>query len=65
MATMFLLALWFRVIPTLRQYALYSSTSMTIVAMFGGLAAWTINHPNPVDGLIERITIFGFIQWLL
>ena len=65
MATMFLLALWFRVIPTLRRYALYSSISLTIVAMYGGLAAWTITHPGPVNGLIERITIFGFIQWLL
>jgi len=65
MATMFLLALWFRVIPTLRRYALYSSISLTIVAMYGGLAAWTITHPNPLNGLIERITIFGFIQWLL
>ena len=64
MATMLLMAFWFRATPTLRGYGLYSSVSMTIVAMYGGLAAWTITHPNPLNGLIERITIFGFLQWL-
>ena len=65
MLAMLLLGLWFRVIPTLRNYGLFSFISLGIVFVSGGFAASTIAHPGPVNGLIERITIFGFIQWLL
>ena len=64
MATMLLLAFWFRATATLRAYGLYSSISLIIVATSGAIAASTIAHPGPVNGLIERLTIFGFIQWL-
>lgn len=61
---MLFLGLWFRVIPSLRHHGVYSFVSLGIVFVSGGLAASTIAHPGPVNGLIERITIFGFIQWL-
>lgn len=64
MLAMLLFGLWFRVIPNLRTYGLYSFVSLAIVFISGGVAASTIAHPGPVNGLIERVTIFGFIQWL-
>lgn len=64
MLTMLLLGLWFRVIPALRGDGLYSFISLSIVFLSGGLAASTIANPGPVNGLIERVTIFGFLQWL-
>jgi len=64
MLTMLLLGLWFRVIPVLRRDGIYSFISLGIVFLSGGLAASTIANPGPVNGLIERITIFGFLQWL-
>jgi hypothetical membrane protein len=65
MLAMLLVGLWFRVIPALRNYGLYSFISWGVVFISGGVTASTIAHPGPVNGLIERITIFGFIQWLL
>lgn len=64
MLAMLFVGLWFRVIPALRSYGLYSFVSLAIVFVSGGFAASTIAHPGPVNGLIERVTIFGFIQWL-
>ena len=64
MLTMLLLGLWFRVIPALRRDGIYSFVSLGIVFLSGGLAASTIANPGPVNGLIERVTIFGFLQWL-
>jgi Protein of unknown function (DUF998) len=64
MLAMLLMGLWFRVIPSLRGYGIYSFVSLAIVFVSGGFAASTIANPGPVNGLIERITIFGFIQWL-
>jgi hypothetical membrane protein len=64
MLAMLLVGLWFRVIPALRSYGLYSFISLGVVFISGGVAASTIAHPGPVNGLIERVTIFGFIQWL-
>jgi hypothetical protein len=37
---------------------------LAVVFLSGGLAATTIAHPSPFNGLIERITIGGFLQWL-
>jgi hypothetical protein len=64
MLAMLFLGLWFRIIPALRSYGLYSFISLGVVFISGGIAASTIAHPGPVNGLIERVTIFGFIQWL-
>ncbi len=50
--------------PNLRNYGLYSFVSLAIVFVSGGVAASTIAHPGPANGLIEKVTIFGFIQWL-
>lgn len=64
MLAMLFLGFWFRIIPTLRSYGLYSFISLGVVFISGGVAASTIAHPGPVNGLIDRVTIFGFIQWL-
>jgi hypothetical membrane protein len=64
MLTMLLLGLWFQVIPALHGDGVYSFSSLAVVFLSGGLAASTIANPGPVNGLIERVTIFGFLQWL-
>jgi hypothetical membrane protein len=64
MLTMLFLGLWFWVIPALRKYAVYSLVSVAVVFVSGGIAASTIAHPSPLSGLIERVTILGFIQWV-
>ena len=64
MLTMLLLGLWFCIIPALCRDGIYSFISLAIVFLSGGLAASTIANPGPVNGLIERVTIFGFLQWL-
>ncbi len=64
MLSMLLMGFWFTANPRLRAYGVYSFISVAIVFIFGGMAAATgVNH-SPVLGIIERITIGGFLQWL-
>jgi Ni,Fe-hydrogenase I cytochrome b subunit len=62
--TMGLLGFWFRTIPHLRGYSLFSFVSGIVVLICGGLAAYTGATHSPILGLMERITIGGFLQWL-
>ncbi len=59
-----LIGFWLRSIPHLRRYSLYSFISVLIVFVAGGLAAASVANGSPIGGLIERITIGGFIQWV-
>jgi hypothetical protein len=58
------MGLWLRHIPRLRGYSRYSFISLGVVFLSGGLAAASIASNSPAGGLIERITIGGFLQWV-
>ncbi len=62
--TMVLMGFWFRTIRRLRGYSIYSFTSAIIVFISGGLAAYTGATSSPILGIMERITIGGYLQWL-
>jgi hypothetical membrane protein len=64
MVAILLMGFWFRNNKSLRRYALYSFLSVVAVFLTGGLAAISVANQSPFAGLIERITIGGFIQWL-
>lgn len=64
MLAMLLLGLWFRNVPALRGVGLYSFVFLGVVFVSGGFAARTIANPSPFNGLIERVTIGGFLLWL-
>jgi len=64
MLTMLLMGFWFRSSPRLRGYGRYSFISVGGVFLSGGLAAASVANNSPVGGLVERITIGGFLQWL-
>jgi hypothetical membrane protein len=55
---------WFRKGQRLHGYGLYSFLSAAAVFLSGGLAAYSVATQSPVAGLIERITIGGFLQWM-
>ncbi len=59
-----LMGFWFRSLPHLRRYSVYSFISVLVVFVAGGLAAASVANSSPIGGLIERITIGGFIQWV-
>ncbi len=65
MLAMLFIGLWLSASPSLRGFGWYSFVSVTLVFVSGGMAAATIAHPGPFNGLIERITIGGFLQWLV
>jgi hypothetical protein len=62
--TMGLLGFWFRTIARWRSYSIYSFISGIIVFISGGLAAYTGATNSRILGIMERITIGGFLQWL-
>ncbi len=64
MIAILLLGFWFKNSQHLRRYGLYSFFSVSAVFLTGGLAAFSVATQSPVAGLVERITIGGFIQWV-
>lgn len=64
MLTLWLVGLWVRSRPRLRLLALYSFVSVLAVLLSGGAAAVAVAHGSPIGGLLERITIGGYLQWL-
>jgi hypothetical protein len=64
MLAMLLMGFWFRGDPARHAYGTYSLLSTLAVFLSGGLAAATLASPSPVNGLVERATIGGFLQWL-
>jgi hypothetical membrane protein len=65
MLSILLMGFWFRNIPRLHRFSPYSFISVAVVFLSGGLGAASIAMKSPVLGLLERITIGGFLQWLL
>jgi len=64
MLSMLLLGLWFRKKLGLQVYGLYSFISVALIFIFGGLAAVTGVSRSPILGVMERLTIGAFLQWL-
>ena len=64
MLSMLFLGLWLRTVRE-RTYARYSFASLLVVFVSGGLAAASIGIGFGASGLLERITIFGYLQWVL
>jgi Protein of unknown function (DUF998) len=62
--SMTLMGFWFRTIRLLHGYSIYSFISAIVVFISGGAAAYTGARLSPILGLMERITIGGFLQWL-
>ena len=56
--------LWFRQMPGLLVYWRYSLISLAILFVSGGLGAAAIATGSPFLGLVERVTIGAFIQWV-
>jgi hypothetical membrane protein len=65
MITILLPGLWFRGIPGMGAYFLYSLITVIVVFISGGLTAAAGANNSPFVGLLERITIGAFLQWIL
>jgi hypothetical protein len=63
MGSMLLLGLWFRGRAVTSRLGIYSFISVGFVFVTGGLLVALGIH-SPVAGLMERLTIGGFLQWL-
>jgi hypothetical membrane protein len=63
--TILLMGVWFRKVPGLRGYGTYSLTTVVIIFITGGLAAWAVPTNNPFAGILERLVIGAFLQWLV
>jgi Protein of unknown function (DUF998) len=64
MLSMLLIGFWFKCIPEKQGYGLYSFISVAAVFISGGLAAVTGASRSPILGVMERLAIGGFLQWL-
>jgi hypothetical protein len=65
MGGMLMVGLWLLRVPGLSVEGWYSLVSIVIVFIFGGVAAYTGATNSPILGLMERIPIGGFLQWML
>jgi hypothetical protein len=64
MVAILMLAFWFKNIPALKGYVLYSLISVAVIFLSGGSGAAAMANQFPLFGLIERITIFTFTLWI-
>lgn len=58
-------ALWFRKLPEWKGYSAYSLVTFGVIFVSGGFGAAAATSGFALFGLVERITIGAFIQWLL
>jgi len=64
MLAMLCTGLWLRHLPDQRAAWIYSLVSLAVVFISGGLGAAAIASRSPYLGLVERVTIGAFIQWV-
>jgi hypothetical protein len=64
MVAILMLAFWFKNIPALKGYVVYSLISVALIFLSGGLGAAAMANHSPLFGLIERTTIFTFTLWI-
>jgi hypothetical protein len=58
-------ALWFRAQPAMKGYVVYSLVTLAVMFVSGGAGAAAATAGGfSLFGLVERITIGAFIQWL-
>ncbi len=58
-----LVASWALARPALRGFGRYSVATLVVIAVSGPVAAVATAQLWPTMGLLERIPIFGFVQW--
>lgn len=58
------IGLWFRNIPEMKHYVVYSIISVAIIFVSGGLTGAAMANHSSLFGLIERITILTFTLWI-
>jgi hypothetical protein len=58
-----LIAAWALGRPALRRFGWYSVATLVVIAVFGPITAVATAGLWPTMGLLERIPIFGFVQW--
>lgn len=63
MITIVSTGLWFREIPRFKGYTLYSVITFAVIFVAGGSVP-ILGMTHPYFGLLERIPIGAFIQWL-
>lgn len=59
-----LVATWALSRPGLRGFGWYSVATLVVIAVFGPVTAVATAGLWPTMGLLERIPIFGFVQWV-
>jgi hypothetical membrane protein len=64
MLAMLCTGLWLRHLPDQRAAWIYSLISLAVVFISGGLGAAAIASRSPYLGLVERVTIGAFVQWV-
>lgn len=64
MGVMLLMGIWFKADARLKAFGVYSFVSVALVFVFGGLSAALGASQSPASGLMERLTIGGFLQWM-
>jgi hypothetical membrane protein len=64
MACMLLLGLWLRGTDSTKGLGIYSIVSVVFVFLTGGYTAAITASRSAIVGLMERLTIGGFLQWV-
>lgn len=59
-----LIASWALARPGLRGFGWYSVATLAVIAVSGPVAAIATARLWPTMGLLERLPIFGFVQWV-
>jgi hypothetical membrane protein len=65
MIGMLLIAICLHSVPGMNGWSVYSFISLAVVFVSGAGAAITASKNSPIAGLMERITIGGFLQWMM
>jgi len=65
MLAILLMGFWLKNSAEYRGYGIYSFISVAFVFVCGGMAGLFVAGQNPLGGLVERLTIGGFLQWML
>lgn len=63
LATIGLVAAWALARPSLRAFGWYAVLTLVVIAVSGPIAAVATANLWPTMGLVERVPIFGFVQW--
>ena len=65
LAAVVLAATWLFKREAMRPLAWYSLVTLAVVIAFGPLTAAATANSSPIMGVLERVTIFAFIVWMI